>query len=604
VLAAVIIAAADFAVRFRQLSAWSPQQWLWYASSAAYAMLWTRLCLWLLGALGRRGRWAAWALAIVLGAINAFVLVTHFNHYLYFGVQPEVISFSQFLGETRETLRVIAAVLTPLNQVLLALLTAALAALWRPGAQGPAASWKRAAAVGTALLLAPVFHNNVQWGRGNFYPAVNFTFAATKAAQFHLAGRDFRRLPLARRPAPAPRTAPLEYNLLVLVSESVRAKSVSYLGYGRATTPRQAAFLASRPDRVFVFPRCYTNSIHTNPSVPSLLSGVHPLEFPGKLAEAPLLYEYAAAFPGTRTFLFSAQAFEAYNFQDFFRSPYLERFVYQENSGHPPFNFGGMDDRYLTPLVGQVLADLKPGQRFAGIVHFNGTHHPYTMAEGSGVWGRYSAADLYDNAVHYQDGVIGALFDLLAKAGQLDNTVILFTSDHGEGMGEHGISGHRRGYYEEFIHVPCWMVLPAPLAARRGGALRANAARSVSNVDWAPTLVDLLGMGGQTDGRELPAHLDGRSLARPLPPERTIVVHNGLTNVRVLQGFAVLHGSESLLHIPAGDSGALELFDLATDPEQRRNLWPTLGAGERGRWIERINSYPQLREELRRAPPP
>lgn len=603
VLPILAIAAVDMAVRWRQWLLWTPWEFAWYGASVLYALLWERTLLWALLPL-RRSKALLWAAVLPLAAAAAWILLVHFNHYLYFGVHPEVISFSQFLNETAETLRVVTDAFTPVNQGVMAALTLSLAALWR---LGPAAPPRRRAGWGmlaAAAVLLPVFHNNVQWGRGNFYPAVNFTFAASKAVQFHVQGRAFRRLPLAQRPGLRPTEHSAPYDVLVLLSESVRAKSMSYAGYARETAPQAAALFRAHPQQVFRFYRCYTNSIHTNPSVPSLLSGVHPLQFPARMGRTPLLYEYAAAFPNVSTFLFSAQAFETYQFQDFFRSQWLGQFVYQENSGHPPFSFGGMDDRHLLPLLRDALARLPAEKRFAGVLHFNGTHHPYRVPESVRVWNGADIRDRYDNAIRYQDGILGEVFGQLRQTGRLMHTIALFTSDHGEGMGEHGISGHRRAYYEEFIHVPCWLFLPPPLAERHGAALRANADRNISNVDWVPTLVELMGLAEQPDAREMLRKLDGQSLLRPVDPQRLIVVHNGVTNIRVLQGFALIRGTWRLLFHPVGSVGKIELYDLSADPGQRKDLWPAISMEARQEWLAVIAFHPELQDEVRRAPPP
>jgi glucan phosphoethanolaminetransferase (alkaline phosphatase superfamily) len=602
-LPVVLIAAADLLLRWRQLLQWTPKEFAWYAFSIAYVLVWLRISVWLLLPLRHR-RALFWGAVLLQSAVSTYVLLVHFNHYLYFGVHPEVISFSQFLNETAETLRVVGAAFTPFNQALLVVLTLVLAGLWRLGLDAPLRRRAGWAWLAVGIVLLPVFHNNVQWGRGNFYPAVNFTFSASKALQFHLQGRTFRHLPLARRPEPAPLGRPLPFDVLAFVSESVRAKSMSYLAQGRKTAPREEAFFAAHPERVFQFPRCYTNSIHTNPSVPSILSGVHPLRFPSRMGRTPLLYEYGAAFPDVATFLFSAQAYETYQFQDFFRSRWLRQFVYQENSGRPPFSFGGMDDRYLLPLLRQTVDGLPPERHFIGILHFNGTHHPYRVPEGAKVWGDGTVNDKYDDALHYQDGVIGDALAQLSAARRLDHAIVMFTSDHGEGMNEHGISGHRRAYYEEFIHVPCWLFLPEALASRYGAALRANGQSNVANVDWVPTLVELMGLAEQPDVQAMLQELDGKSLLHPIDPGRVIVVHNGLTNIRVQQGFALVRGSERLLFHPVGDVGALEFYDLAQDPEEHHDLWPTLSENARREWLGILEGYPELRDEIHRAPPP
>lgn len=96
-----------------------------------------------------------------------------------------------------------------------------------------------------------------------------------------------------------------------------------------------------------------------------------------------------------------------------------------------------------------------------------------------------------------------ALLASLEASGELDNTVVVFTSDNGFFFGEHGLSIERRLPYEESIRMP--LLLRYPAAAARGAAVRELA----SSIDIAPTLLDLAGI-------RVPAHMQGRSMRRAL----------------------------------------------------------------------------------------
>ncbi len=97
------------------------------------------------------------------------------------------------------------------------------------------------------------------------------------------------------------------------------------------------------------------------------------------------------------------------------------------------------------------------------------------------------------------DDGLGKILQSLEESGQLDNTVVVVTSDHGYWYGEHGLSQERRLAYEEAIRIPLLIRFPPKIPA---GLLIDQTALSL---DLAPTLIDL---AGQTVDK----HLQGRSL--------------------------------------------------------------------------------------------
>jgi arylsulfatase A-like enzyme len=110
--------------------------------------------------------------------------------------------------------------------------------------------------------------------------------------------------------------------------------------------------------------------------------------------------------------------------------------------------------------------------------------------------------DAYDNCLADLDQRLGELVDDLESRGLLDETVVIVTADHGEGMGEHGLFDHGESLYRTEIGVPLLIVLPAdrgrsPIAVEESVSLR----------DLPATIVDLIGLA---NGSPFP----GRSLAR------------------------------------------------------------------------------------------
>ena len=181
---------------------------------------------------------------------------------------------------------------------------------------------------------------------------------------------------------------------------------------------------------------------------------------------------------------------------------FLDWFARRREPGRPVFVFLNYLDTH-TPYV------LPPGAR-----HRFGVN-PETKEEFRNVlmdWGvldkqrlpqRYwsLARDAYDNCVAYLDEQLGALFDELQRRGILDRTLVIITSDHGEGLGEHALFMHGESLYRTEIRVPLLILTPSH---RPSGAV---VRETVSLRDLPATIVDLIGLG---NGSPFP----GRSLAR------------------------------------------------------------------------------------------
>ena len=108
----------------------------------------------------------------------------------------------------------------------------------------------------------------------------------------------------------------------------------------------------------------------------------------------------------------------------------------------------------------------------------------------------------YFGCVSYLDEILGDLFLRLDADGLLDNTIIVYTSDHGEMAGEHGV-WWKQGWYEACTHVPFIVSTPAQ---RRGEQDALSLATPIGLVDLFPTLCGLAGV-------ELPDGLDGADLS-------------------------------------------------------------------------------------------
>ncbi len=175
----------------------------------------------------------------------------------------------------------------------------------------------------------------------------------------------------------------------------------------------------------------------------------------------------------------------------------------------------------------------------------------------------------YLGAIAYMDQQVGRLIDELDRTGQMSNTVVFITSDHGEQFGEHGLFDHGTSLYRPLVHVPLLILLPGKITGR--------VETPVTLRDFAATALDLV---GQPTGQSLPG-VSWRALWDENAPQATASspVMTALANggkavpgwypVATGDMFGLLDGG--LYYIRKGD-GDEELYDFGNDPDELQNL--------------------------------
>ena len=166
---------------------------------------------------------------------------------------------------------------------------------------------------------------------------------------------------------------------------------------------------------------------------------------------------------------------------------------------------------------------------------------------------------LYASNIEYMDSFFAALFAALEKEGLYENTVIALTADHGEEFHEHGGWWHGTTLYEEQIHVP---LIVKPAGRGQGGRRDGSLARLV---DVKPTLLAATGV-------PVPSGVQGRDLLGGGAAPAAVYAeedHEGnvLEAIRTDDWKLILANEGN----PRGLE-AVELYDLRTDPGEKRNL--------------------------------
>ena len=211
-----------------------------------------------------------------------------------------------------------------------------------------------------------------------------------------------------------------------------------------------------------------------------------------------------------------------------------------------------------------------------------------------------TAEQMHRQRAHYYanvtmiDTAVGKIVDALERRGVLENTVIIFASDHGDCLNDHGHS-QKWTMYEQSVHVP---------AIACGLGVRANRRIDdvVSLMDLGPTILDLAGVAvpGWMEARSLAGYLRGEDV-----PKRDCVFSEH-ANDKLLQGTRLMtmirKDRFKLVHFIDCPEG--QLFDLAVDPQETVNLWDDPGhASTRAELVADILRWRMTSDQITRGFP-
>jgi choline-sulfatase len=174
-----------------------------------------------------------------------------------------------------------------------------------------------------------------------------------------------------------------------------------------------------------------------------------------------------------------------------------------------------------------------------------------------------NARHAYYGAISYVDDQVGRLLRALEATGLAENTIVLFTSDHGEMLGERGL-WYKMSFLEWSARVPLVFWAPGRFAPRR-------VTSHVSLLDILPTLVELAAGEGEMATRAAP--LDGRSLTPFLQGDQAngseAVVGEILCEGAIAPCFMIRRGRHKYIY---SEPDPEQLYDLTADPNELENL--------------------------------
>jgi len=168
----------------------------------------------------------------------------------------------------------------------------------------------------------------------------------------------------------------------------------------------------------------------------------------------------------------------------------------------------------------------------------------------------------YDGEIRYFDEHFKRLIGALKELGLYDTALIIFTADHGEGMGE-------RGYYfahGEFVYNN---LIRVPLVVRSGSDLKGVSKEATHTLDIVPTMLDAAGIIPGTGYR-------GLSLLGEIPPERTIFSERPGKYALIRNDLKIIY------HV---DEPGHKLFNLAGDPAETTDIARDADYSSQAKWM-------------------
>jgi len=350
-----------------------------------------------------------------------------------------------------------------------------------------------------------------------------------------------------------------DFNYILITIDTLRADYIHCYGFPTIETPYMDLF-ASKGVK---FEKCIAQTPLTLPSHASILTGTHPL-FHGVRDNGGFLVP--------EQLITLAEVFKDKGYQTAaFVAAYVLDSKWGLNQGFDYYfdNFDlsrfqkislGSVQRPANEVLDEALLWLekKKEEKFFTWIHLYDPHTPY---EPPPPYDKKYQGQSYIGEIAFTDFQLGRLWQFLENNNLLEDLFLIFTSDHGESLGEHQESTHGFFVYQEGIHVP--LIFVTPFEKLQG----ISSSQVVSLVDIMPTMLEM----AETP---IPAQVQGKSLLplffEPEKSENTYAYaetfyprfHYGWSELKSLQNHRY-----KLIIAPE-----MELYDLMEDPDERINL--------------------------------
>ena len=290
------------------------------------------------------------------------------------------------------------------------------------------------------------------------------------------------------------------------------------------------------------------DELYDGPSTPFVKHGI-PAEYHQTTWAAEMCCDFIREQAGAKPWFFSLNCFDPHHPFD------------------PPAEYLSRYDPSDMPLPGYREGELENKPHYQKLDHEWAHNEPgYFHVAGMSADDQRQVCAAYYAMIELIDDQVGRILATLQESGQADNTLVIFMSDHGEMLGDHGIYLKGPHFYEAVVHVPVILRWPGKIRAGE------RADTFIELVDLSPTLLDAAGL-------EIPGRIQGRSFypactgeAKSSPHRDSVYseYYNAWTHKRSYG--TMLRTEKEKIVIYHGDEVG-ELYDLEEDPGEFTNLW-------------------------------
>ncbi len=410
----------------------------------------------------------------------------------------------------------------------------------------------------------------------------------------------------------APLLPPRPRHVFLIVIDTLRADHLGSFGYKRATS----ATLDRLAREGVSFTHAYSAASYTAESVISIFTGI----------SAPAVENVSTRSRPVQV-LFKEAGFATYSIvaNPWLNSSKLFREGFEHESKFSDWEAPNTTDEVTRLSIAQIEAHARSGKPGFFYIHYLDPHDPYTASIDYGFYqgpplqrelnyldhfsGEFKArkawaesqwrgmptplplapAELaqfvanYDTEIRRVDEGISELIDALEKNKMLEDSLIVLTSDHGEGFLDHGQLKHGFQLYDELVHVPLIFFAPGRLKP----AVRQDLA---SGIDIAPTLLAF-------NGLSQPDYMRGFDLLKGRPKERPVPLRTHFLNQQQ-RGFRTLH--RKFIHDEI--TGEKLLYALDHDPKERTPITDPQQIADADKLLHEVTSRYELQPEGPRLP--
>ncbi len=372
-------------------------------------------------------------------------------------------------------------------------------------------------------------------------------------------------------------------NVVLIIACSLRADHLSCYGYERKTSPN----IDKLAKEGILFKNCFSQAPFTAHSVPSIMTSKYPRKLFGVDHDYVIIPDHAKTI---------AEFFREAGFytMGFMANPWISKpfnfdqgFDYFYDTSELLKNYTTEKDRLANRVWGKELTN-KIGEQLKGLkdnfflqILFIDNHDPYESHPP--FRGKFSfdkqniqMVNRYDETILNLDYYIGKLVETLRTLNLLDNTLIIFTSDHGDGFGKFHKYDRSHAYflYNTVIKIP--LIIYSPSLHLAGVTIN----NYVTPMDILPTVLDLIGIQYAQKDFDGVSQTAAFSKVPPSDTSKRLIFSetNFMNNksgmirscIMINQRWKLIHNYQTSLR--KQKLSVYELYDLTTDPNEKNNL--------------------------------